>query len=94
MADRVITLAHARAQYPNRFTMEHMPSWARAPLEVNGESGRYYAPQYRSDLEWYANTIFPGEEGLHRNSTHCQSTNQTWPLGQFLEQPYEVPAKV
>jgi hypothetical protein len=73
-------LIDACHRYVNRFTMDHTPPWAMKPFK----DGKWPAPQYRSDLEWYANTIFPGEAGLHRNSHHCQSSNQTWPLGQTL----------
>jgi hypothetical protein len=81
------TLAEACAQYVHRFTMEHVPSWSRE----RSRSG-YYAPQFRSDAEWYENTLFPGEEkhtalmGTHQ--AICYTTGQTWPLGQWLDKPY------
>ncbi len=84
---RAITLEQARSQYVHRYTMEHIPAWARKPCEGNG---KFYAPQYRSDAEWYANTYFPGEpELVGDDGTHCQSFNQTWPLGQWLDAPYQ-----
>ena len=85
---RVISLADACARYPHRFTMEHVPAWAYASMQ----DGRFYAPQYRSDREWYENTQFPGEirDGLSlpKRSPHCHSTGQTWPLGKWLDRPY------
>lgn len=82
---RKITLAKARAQYVHRFTMEHVPQWARA----DRDDGTFYAPQYRSDQEWYDRTIFPGEsEMVPPRSKHCMSLDQTWPLGQSLPQPF------
>lgn len=82
---RPITLQQARAQYVHRYTMEHMPAWAKAPLQ---STGKYYAPQYRNDAEWYENTTFPGEGGLPRDADHCESRMQTWPLGLWLDAPY------
>lgn len=86
---RKLTLAQACAQYPHRYTMEHVPQWARSrPCDNGGTETRYYAPQYRSDAEWYANTIFPGE-GPEASRDHCYSSGQTWPLGQWLDAPYK-----
>lgn len=79
------TLAKACAQYVHRFTMEHVPAWALKPLEP----GKYYAPQYLSDAEWYANTTFPGEIGHFNGKHHCHSTQQTWPKGLFLSAPFK-----
>lgn len=79
------TLAQACARYVHRYTMQHVPAWAREP-----HNGRYYAPQYRSDAEWYASTIFPGEPGYPygKRNRHCYTSGQTWPLGQWLNAPY------
>ncbi len=71
------TLAQARAQYMYRYTMEHVPAWAREPMP----NGRYPAPHFRTDAEWFDHTKFPGEPGLHGNCRHCQTLDQTWPLG-------------
>lgn len=84
MKTRKLTLAQACARYPHRFTMEHCPRWA---LEARFP-GKYYAPQYASDQEWYDNTVFPGEPGLHGNSKYCESSNPSWPLGESLSLPY------
>ena len=81
---RKLTLNQAKARYPHRYTMEHCPRWA---IEARFP-GKWYAPQYATDREWYENTVFPGERGLHGNCTHCQSSNPTWPLGQWLDVPY------
>lgn len=83
------TLSQAKAQYVHRFTMEHVPAWARQQRE----DGSYYAPQYRSDQEWYDNTTFPGERGGRftappKGARYCETRNQTWPLGQRLDAPF------
>lgn len=80
------TLAVAKSLYVHRFTMEHVPRWASEPLP----NGKHYAPQYRSDAEWYENTAFPGEPDHHGSRDHCNSRNQTWPLGKYLPAPYHM----
>jgi hypothetical protein len=83
------TFEQAKAQYVHRYTMEHIPSWARR--RPHGADW-YYAPQYRTDREWYDNTKFPGEKGhpdYPGSSNHCYTTNQSWPLGQKLTKPYQ-----
>lgn len=85
---RKLTLDQARARYPHRFTMDYSPRWAKEPFEAGPLAGKYPAPQYASDLEWYENTVFPGEPGLHGNCKHCQSGRPTWPLGLTLTLPY------
>lgn len=84
MAKR-ISFEEACRTYVHRFTMEHVPAWAASERP----GGTYYAPQYRSDREWYDCTKFPGEKGLPGNSRHCESGKPTWPLGMFLTQPYK-----
>jgi hypothetical protein len=82
---RPISFENACKKYPNRFTMEHIPFWAGKPIEEN----KYYAPQFRTDLEWYDNTKFfnePGWEGP--NKEYCHTIGETWPLGLFLHKPY------
>lgn len=63
--------------YPSRFTMEHVPSWAHQPTS----EGKYYAPQYRTDREWFDNVRWSeiGEATWH---------NQSWPLGEWLDKPF------
>jgi hypothetical protein len=78
-----MTLTHAKGRYPHRFTLEHVPQWASEPAS----NGMFYAPQYRSDQEWYDNTLFPPHNPYHRK--HCHSENQSWPLGQWLIHPYK-----
>lgn len=83
---RPLTLKQAQASYPHRFTMEHVPAWA---LHRRSD-GTYYAPHYRSDQEWYERTKFPGEAGIHPSVRHCQSDDNTWPLGKALDKPYSI----
>lgn len=88
---RPLTLAQAQARYPHRFTMEHIPEWSSVPIEHASLGTVYSAPQYRTDAEWYAATVFPGEGGIHGNEAHCQSTGQTWPLGKgFLMRSFRA----
>lgn len=83
----------ACAAYVHRFTMDHIPDWARGPMPNGATGGKvaqaFYAPQYASDREWYESTRFPGEPGLHGNNRHCESGPPTWPLGQSLTQPFK-----
>lgn len=81
---RPVTLAQAQTQYPHRFTGEHVPQWALIP----DDDGRFYAPQYRNDAEWYENTTFPGEGGLSPAMRECRSFHPTWPLGRWLTAPH------
>ena len=74
------SLDEAKNKYPHRYTMEHVPEWARKPAD----NGKYYAPQYRSDKEWYDNTEFP----TNPREKHCQSNNPSWPKGQWLDKPF------
>jgi hypothetical protein len=74
----------AKARWVNRYTMEHVPSWAR----IADDNGKYYAPQFATDMEWYENTLFPGEAGHVGTAATCYTTGQTWPLGQWLDQPF------
>lgn len=83
---RPLSFADAKARYVHRYTMEYLPSWARKP----SPNGKYYAPQYASDREWYENTIFPGEKHIPAKADHCESNKQTWPLGQWLNAPYQI----
>lgn len=83
------TFEQAKAQYVNRFTMEHVPAWSRnRPCDHGGTETRYYAPQFRTDAEWYANTLFKGDPGWLGRGTDCFTTGQTWPLGQWLDKPF------
>jgi hypothetical protein len=61
----------AKRQYVYRFTMEHVPKWAKEPCG----NGLYYKPQFKSDREWYDN--FTMDE-----FSYCQiNSTPTWPLG-------------
>ncbi len=84
------TFERACAKYLQRFTMEHVPQWARLrPCEQGGTETRYYAPQFISDREWYDNTTFEGEPGHLSMKGDCYTTGQTWPLGRWLEYPFQ-----
>lgn len=79
------TFEQACARYVHRFTCEHVPQWATRPLG----HGRFYAPHFRTDREWYDATLFPGEPEHMNGRKHCQTSNQTWPLGRELSKPYK-----
>jgi hypothetical protein len=74
------TFDQAKAYYLHRYTMEYMPAWAHHSC-----NGKFYAPQYANDLEWYEATVFPGEPKHYGPRTHCNSAKQSWPLGHWLE---------
>lgn len=87
---RPISFEEACRRYVHRFTMEHVPAWATLPRPVlQTKDKRYYAPQFRSDREWYDATRFKGEEGWFGRGNDCYTTGQTWPLGQGLDAPYQ-----
>lgn len=77
-----LSFREACAIYVHRFTMEHVPQWARKQRD----DGTYYAPHYASDKEWYDNTVFPPHNPISKKD--CWSSSQTWPLGKALDQPY------
>lgn len=86
MTKRKLSFSAAKRRYIHRFTAEHMPQWAKTPC-MHDDGCRYYAPQYRSDREWYDNTFFNGEHDLAGND-YCYSTNQSWPFGKWLDKPF------
>lgn len=82
----------AKRTFVQRFTMEHVPAWA---LDKRID-GTHYAPQYRSDREWYENTVFPGDTGGRftappEGARYCEARNPSWPLGQSLDAPFTRP---
>lgn len=79
---RKLSFERAKAQYVHRFTMDHVPQWARKARP----DGAFCAPQFASDREWYDNTVFEGESELASRS-HCYTNGQTWPLGKALDKP-------
>ncbi len=81
-----MTLEQAKREYVNRYTCDHVPNWATKPAP----NGKYYAPQYKSDEEWFALTVFPPHTPDWCRKTDCYSSNQTWPLGNWLDKPYRT----
>lgn len=86
---RGLTFEQAKAQYPERFTLDHVPEWAFKPLE--NPANHYPAPLYASDAEWYQNTRFAGDEGMDEHCFWMECLNESWPLGLFLKAPYGSP---
>lgn len=84
---RVITFEQACRRYHQRFTMEHVPTWADKPVVQADGSVKYPAPHYASDKEWYDNTEFMGE-GTTAVTKYCRSMNRSYPLGKWLDKPY------
>lgn len=72
----------AKASYTQRYILEGVPQWTRNPTP----NGRFYAPHFSTDKEWYENTLFHGES-LAADRDHCYTSGQTWPLGKWLEKP-------
>ena len=89
MPKRKLSFEQACARYVHRYTMEHVPQWAKDDACERGELPGYYAPQFRSDCEWYEHTKFAGESAL-ADSKHCYTSGQTWPLGHWLDKPYSI----
>ena len=77
-----MTFEQAKAAYVHRYTMEHVPAWARRPAP----NGKFYAPQFRTDREWFEATLFPPANPFHKRN--CHTGNQSWPLGQWLDKPF------
>lgn len=94
---RAITFEQAKARFTNRFTMEHVPPWAKeapdATPPISSKRPGYYAPQFRTDREWYDNTRFKGEPGHLGTARECTTSGQTWPLGQWLDEPFKRSGK-
>lgn len=89
MSKRVVDFDEVCRQWVHRFTCEHFPEWARKPMST----GRFYAPPYISDREWFDNSIFPGE-AQHKlqavGSGYCLSKGQTWPIGESLPEVFAL----
>lgn len=83
---RKISFEDAKRRFVHRYTMEHKPAWAKLPC-----NGRFYAPQYSTDQEWFDKTKFPGERGypFGDRESDCYSSGQSWPLGQWLEEEFQ-----
>jgi hypothetical protein len=80
---RPLSFERAKALYVNRFTAEHKPAWANE----RALNGKFYAPQFSSDREWYEHTLFHGESDM-ADRRHCYTSGQTWPLGHWLNEPF------
>ena len=82
MRERTLTFEQAKAQFVHRYTCEHVPAWAKE----KSASGKYCAPQYATDQEWYDKTYFYGESEL-ATKKFCYTTDPSWPLGLTLDAP-------
>ena len=73
----------AKNRYVHRFTADHIPDWARQ----KADNGRYHAPGFSSDRDWYEKTIFPGEGNISSRSRFCES-KPDFPFGKWLVEPF------
>jgi hypothetical protein len=78
-----MSFEQAKRFFVNRYTVEHVPVWARIPCS----NGKFYAPQFISDWEWYQATKFPGDTG-YKGRKYCETSNPTFPLGQWLDSAF------
>jgi len=85
MTKRPFSLEQAKARYTTRFTMDHVPAWAK----IRARNGMFYAPQFASDEEWYEHTLFNGEPGYLGQGHDCYTTDPVWPLGKWLPSVYD-----
>ena len=83
---RKLGFALAKLNYARRYTMEHVPFWAK-----EFKTPPFPAPHYATDREWYENTIFEGQREYIKCDERCNSSNYSWPLGKFLDEPYINP---
>jgi hypothetical protein len=84
---RSISFAEAcRISDGKRYTLEHLPAWSSREVSP----GRYFAPQFATDREWYDNTVFHGEPSHYGSETSYHSLNYSWPLGMALDKPYRI----
>lgn len=90
--ERALSFQQAKAAYGHRYTMEHVPDWAKRPLfHPDRKTYVYCAPQFRTDREWYEATRFKGEDGWIGIGSDCYTTGHTWPLGEgFLAEPFHL----
>lgn len=84
---RPIPFEEACRRYTQRFTMEHIPTWADKPIKLMDGTQVYPAPHYATDKEWYENTEFLGE-GTMAVRKYCRNLNQSYPCGRYLEIPF------
>ena len=82
----------ALRSFVNRYTGEHVPAWSSKAAP----NGSFYAPQYQNDAEWSAKTLFPVEHKggqmqlASGKNVHCQSNDQSWPWGKWLDAPFKA----
>lgn len=83
---RPLDFEAACKRFHQRFTMQHTPPWAKQVCE---RSGRYPAPYYHNDQEWYKNTEFIGFDSTSARK-YCRSSNPSWPVGRWLDKPFDI----
>ena len=75
----------AKKKFGNRYTLEHVPAWAKNEFTSSSGEKKFYAPQYKSDQEWYDNTTFPPHNNFSKKD--CCSVKASWPKGKWLKAP-------
>ena len=73
----------AQRLFPERYTMEHKPSWA----DTQRPDGRYPAPQHRSDASWFMHTGF---SWASNGRWYITMYMHEYPLGESLAEPYQI----
>jgi hypothetical protein len=83
-----MTFEEAKRIFIHRFTMGHMPKWAekksawKKSAWKKSACGKFYAPHFRTDLEWFKNTIFVENRA-------AITKGESWPMGRWLDKIYK-----
>lgn len=70
--------AYVLGTFVHRYTKENIPAWAKQKRR----NGKLYRPQFTTDAEWLAHTMFNvlASGRIDRNRYSCMAT-PTWPDG-------------
>lgn len=84
-----MSFEEACRRYVHRYTVDHFPQWAKKPVVPEGMGRiRFYAPQWRSDREWYEYHLFPPHNPFSKTSCHATRV-PTFPMGLWLSDPWD-----
>lgn len=81
--ERPLSIDEARRRFVKRFTLNHIPHWAKHKLP----NGKYPGPRYESDQHWYATSEFIGF-GATGVRKYIREGKPTYPVGRFLDAPF------
>ena len=82
---RPLSFEAACKRFKKRFTLDHTPGWARHIVE---RTGKYQAPRYNSDMEWYQRSEFIGF-ATTGSRKYIRENDPTWPVGRWLDKPFK-----